>query len=76
MAMRLYTRAELERELRAKWKLTPTDETTATARAWKTPRGMHVLVPLLADDEHYPDYILNKILEQLEALNEHPFKNC
>lgn len=75
MAMRLYTRAELEDELQAKWKLTPTEHSTSTTRAWKTPKGMHVLVPVLADDVRYPDYILNKILEQLEALGEQPFKN-
>lgn len=74
MAMRIYTRAELEHELQAKWKLTPTEHATSTTRAWKTPKGMHVLVPLLSDDQGYPDYLLNKVLEQLEALNEHPFK--
>lgn len=75
MAMRMYTRAELEQELQQKWKLTPTEHTTSVTRAWKTPKGMHVLVPILNDDQRYPDYILNKILEQLEALGEHPFKD-
>lgn len=47
MAMRLYTREEFEAELKDKWKLEPTNERTATTRAWTTPRGRFILVPVL-----------------------------
>ncbi len=74
MAMRLYTKAELDAELRDKWRLTETKERTVTAVAWRTPNGKHVLVPVLPAGQRYPDYILDKIAEQLTAFGENPLK--
>lgn len=74
MAMRLYTRDELEEELRAKWRLRKTDHRTDTTVAWQTPAGKFVLVPVFDHDGRYPDHIVDKIAEQLTALGENPFK--
>ena len=72
MAMRRYTKAEFEAELTQKWKLQPTGEGTATTRAWKTPRGRHILVPVLPHGEAYPDYLLDRIVEILTTIDENP----
>jgi len=74
MAMRLYTRQELEQELREKWKLTPTKHRSGTTTAWRTPNGLHVLVPDFPKDARYPDYIVDRIVEQLVALGENPLR--
>lgn len=74
MAMRRYTKDELDAELREKWHLRETDQRTDTAVAWVTPNGKHVLVPVFPRGERYPDYIVDKIAEQLTAFGENPFK--
>lgn len=73
MAMRLYSKEELEAELRKKWHLEPTQHYINTARAWRTPSGNHVLVPILSKGECYADHILNRIEEQLTKFGENPF---
>lgn len=67
MAMRLYTREEFEAELREKWGLKPTDHATKTTRAWITPNGDHLLVPVFPDGDRYPDHLLDKIVQQIET---------
>jgi len=74
MAMRLFSREEWRDELTKKWKLTPTGQTTATTEIWLTAKGRPISVPLLEGDDTIPDSVLNLILEQLEILDEHPFK--
>lgn len=73
MAMRRYTKQQLEDELQKKWRLKKTTHRTKTTCAWATPNGNHVLVPVFADGELYADHILNRIEEQLIRFGEHPF---
>jgi hypothetical protein len=73
MAMRLFSREEWREELQSRWKLTPTNATTATTEIWLTPKGRPVSVPLLEGEERIPDAILQLVEEQLTKLGEHPF---
>jgi len=65
MAMRLYTKDELETEL-AELGFTRTKEKLDTSTCWKHRDGGYVLIP--HDLEHYGDWILDRILEQLNLL--------
>ncbi|MFH0342349.1 MAG: hypothetical protein ACHBNF_09520 [Chromatiales bacterium] len=62
--MRLYSRKEFEADIKKRWRLTSTDEKTATTRAWKTHGGCFITIPILAT---YPDYWLETIKELIEA---------
>ncbi len=74
MAMRLYTRAELESELTEKWGLKPTKYRTDTVQFWVTPNGQHLTIPTFATNERYPDHIVDRIVDQLDLLGENPHK--
>lgn len=74
MAMRLYSCDDFEAELKEKWKLTPTDTTTAQTRMWKTPKGRHISIPSLPQGERYPDCYIDLLVERLDALGENPLK--
>lgn len=74
MSMRLYTKDDWLIELSTKWKLTSTHEKTNTTQIWLTPNGKPISIPVLDDDDYYPDSLLNFVEDQLKALGEHPFQ--
>ena len=69
MAMRLFSKADFEKEL-VRAELVRTDITTATSRLWKAPNGAHITVPDHA--AQYPDSILEDVLRQLGLLYHRP----
>jgi len=72
MAMRLYTKAEFEAELKEKWGLTPTEQVFATFRIWRHECGGHLTVPELPRGERYPDHFLDGVIEQIERIKANP----
>jgi len=73
MALRLFTKEEFEQELKEKLELTPTDECTDTACAWKTKSDRSVLVPISGIElpdigEMFPDNWVAEIIGQIEAI--------
>jgi hypothetical protein len=74
-SMRLYTRGQFEVELRAKWRLSPTDEFTDTTGVWRTPNGKFILIPVQPDGVPYPDWMMDEVVRQLEALGENPLQS-
>lgn len=74
MALRLYTKEEFETELRNHLGLVPTDSVIDTARAWRTKKGRHVLVPMVGIEvpelgERYPDSWMAKIHLEVERVD-------
>lgn len=69
MAMRLYTKAELEEELTNLWNLTPTETVTATQTFWRTPRGNLVPFVTLEDNETYPDSLIEELLKRVAEID-------
>lgn len=68
MAMRLYTKDDFESHLNEKLGLTKTEYKTDTTEIWVTASGCHVTVPVLEEDDVYPDYLLNEIYKQVDAI--------
>ena len=73
MALRLYTKAEFESELRNKHGLTPTEIVTGTTKLWKNKAGKHVSIPMKGIDipeqgEKFPDDWMAAIYKELERL--------
>lgn len=74
MAARLYTKEEFELELRDRLGLAPTDQVTATNRAWKTKMGRYVAVPLSGNHypeigERYPDSWMARIYLEVQRVD-------
>lgn len=69
MAIRLYTRAEFEDELRRTVGLTSTGMQTATLEAWRTPDGNIIVLRVLPDGELYPHYMVGSAAQQASAVD-------
>jgi len=69
MSMRLFTKEEFEANLKDVSKLTKTNQATSTTEIWKTEGGFFISVPILEENQRYPDYILDEIYRQLKCIN-------